>query len=623
MPMDLSQALECHRLGLLDRAANAYEAALAEDPDRDEALHLLGLVKLQCGDARQAALLMSRAIAVRPDEPTYHASLAEACWSLGQLDRAVESCRTALRLDPGNPEILCNLGATLVDLGDLDTAIGHFREAIRLEPEFSLAHNNLGNALRLKGDKAAAIDHFREAVRLDPAACEALANLGRILLEQGEAEEALGHCRRVVELLPGSAEARNSLGNVYYLLGKLDAAEGCFREAIRLEPRLASAHAGLGAVLEELGELDGSRASLREALRHDPLHAGALARLSTRLRANLPPTDLAAIQMLLAESDLPPEQRWPLQFGLAHALDARGDFDQAAALTVQANALQLADYQQRGRGYDPLAHRGFVDRLIEQFNAAFFARLSAFGVDTERPVFVVGMPRSGTTLIEQILASHPRVFGAGELQLVRQTFAAVPQAVGRSEAPLDCVPYIDGHAVNNLASQHLSRLSAIDNSADRVVDKMPENTLYLGLIAALFPRARLIHCRRDARDVALSCWMTHFAQVRWACDPEHITSRIQEYQRVMKHWRRVLPVPVFEVHYEAMVADPERTARDLVAWCGLEWNPACLEFYKTRRPVRTTSVAQVRKPLYSSSIARWKNYERLLAPLFAKIEADP
>ncbi len=621
--MDLNQALECHRLGLLDRAATDYEAALAEDPDRDEALHLLGLVKLQLGDSRQAAFLLSRAIAIRPDEPTYHASFAEACWSLGQLDRAAESCRTALRLNPGNPEVLCNLGATLVDLGDLDTAIGHFREAIRLKPGFGLAHNNLGNALRLKGDKAAAIDQFREAVRLDSANCEALANLGRILLEQGEAEEALGHCRLVAELRPGSAEAQNSLGNVYYLLGKLDAAEGCFREAIRLEPRLASAHAGLGAVLEELGDLDGSQASLRDALRQDPRHAGALARLATRLRANLPPADLAAIQGLLTESDLPREQRWPLQFGLAHALDAMGDFDQAAALTLQANALQLADFQQRGRGYEPLAHRRFVDRMIEEFNPDFFARLSGFGVDTERPVFVVGMPRSGTTLIEQILASHPRVFGAGELQLVRQTFAAVPQVVGRSEAPLDCVTYIDGHALNNLASQHLRRLSAIDNSADRVVDKMPENTLYLGLIAALFPRARLIHCRRDARDVALSCWMTHFAQVRWACDPEHIASRIQEYQRVMKHWRRVLPVPVFEVHYEAMVADPERTARDLVAWCGLEWNPACLEFYKTRRPVRTTSVAQVRQPLYSSSIARWKNYERLLAPLFTKIEADP
>jgi hypothetical protein len=184
------------------------------------------------------------------------------------------------------------------------------------------------------------------------------------------------------------------------------------------------------------------------------------------------------------------------------------------------------------------------------------------------------------------------------------------------------VPYLDRYTVEHLARLHLSKLSAIDYSADRVVDKMPENLLYLGFIAALFPRARLIHCRRDVRDVALSCWMTHFAQLRWACEPEHIASRIRQYQRVMQHWRRVLPVPIFEVDYEAMVADPERRSRDLVAWCGLEWNPACLEFYRTRRPVRTTSVAQVRQPLYRSSIARWKNYERLIAPLFANIETE-
>lgn len=623
MPIDLSEALECHRLGLLDRAASFYEAALAEDPARDEALHFLGLVKLQCGDPAQAAVLIGRAIAVRPTEAAYHASLAEAWWALGQLARVAESCRTALRLEPDNPEFLCNLGATLVELGEIDTAIGHFRDAVRLRPNFALAYNNLGNALRLRGDKAAALEHFREAVRLDAAACEARTNLGRMLLEQGEAQEALGHCQHVVSLRPSSAEARNQLGNVFYVLEDLDAAEACFREAIRLEPRLASAHAGLGAVLEQMGDLEGSRASLREALRHEPRHAGALARLATRLRAKLPATDLATIEELLAKPALPPEQRWPLLFGLAHALDARGEFDRAAAITVQANALHLADFQQRGRGYDPGAHRRFVERLIEEFNPDFLARVSELGVDTELPVFVVGMPRSGTTLIEQVLASHPRVFGAGELQLVRESFAAVPQAVGRSDDPLDCVLSLDRNALQNLARRHLSKLSSINHSADRVVDKMPENTLYLGLIAALFPRARLIHCRRDVRDVALSCWMTHFAHVRWSCHQEHIASRIQEYQRVMNHWRRVLPVPVLDVDYEAMVVDPERVARELVAWCGLEWNPACLEFYKTRRAVRTISVAQVRQPLYSSSIGRWKNYERLLAPLFAKLETEP
>jgi tetratricopeptide (TPR) repeat protein len=407
------------------------------------------------------------------------------------------------------------------------------------------------------------------------------------------------------------------------VLGRLDRAEDCFREAIRLKPQLASAHAGLGAVLEELGELDRSQVALREALRHNPRHVGSLARLATRLRAELPEADQSTIEELLADPDLPAEHRWPLQFGLAHVLDARGEFDRAAALTLQANALQLTDFQKRGRGYDPGTHHMLVGHLIEVFTPGFIARVRGFGLETERPVFVMGMPRSGTTLTEQILASHPRVFGAGELRLARETFEAVPAALGRSEAPLDCMEYLDCTAAQDLARRHLNELAALNDSADRVVDKMPENTLYLGLIAALFPRAKLIHCRRDVRDVALSCWMAHFAQVRWACDADHIASRIHEYQRVMNHWRWVLPVPVFEVDYEAMVADPERVARELVAWCDLEWHPGCLEFYKTRRPVRTTSVAQVRRPIHNNSVGRWKNYESSLAPLFAKLKTDP
>ena len=152
---------------------------------------------------------------------------------------------------------------------------------------------------------------------------------------------------------------------------------------------------------------------------------------------------------------------------------------------------------------------------------------------------------------------------------------------------------------------------------------MPENTLFLGLIAVLFPQAKLIHCRRDLRDVALSCWMTHFANLRWACDPHHIETRIREYRRLMDHWRAVLPVRMLEVDYEAMVADPERSSRELVAWCGLEWDPACRDFYKTRRRVQTTSVAQVRQPIYRSSVGRWKNYEQPLAAVFAQLAIDP
>ena len=188
--------------------------------------------------------------------------------------------------------------------------------------------------------------------------------------------------------------------------------------------------------------------------------------------------------------------------------------------------------------------------------------------------------------------------------------------------PLDCLRFLNKDAARRLAQRHLDELQALDADAARVVDKMPENALYLGLIATLFPRAKLIHCRRDDRDVALSCWMTSFGQLRWASDPDHIASRIKAHRRVMTHWRRVLPVPILEIEYEALVGNLETTARELVAFCGLEWDSSCLEFHKSPRPVRTPSVAQVRQPLYQSSVGRWKHYERPLGVLFAKLSGD-
>ena len=258
--------------------------------------------------------------------------------------------------------------------------------------------------------------------------------------------------------------------------------------------------------------------------------------------------------------------------------------------------------------------------MIAAVTPEFFARLRGGGLDSERPVFIFGLPRSGTTLTEQILARHSQVFGAGELPLGHEDLQALP---GGSDAdPPERLGRLDADTARCIAQRHLDRLGELNGSARRVTDKMPENYLSLGLLAALFPRARFIHCRRDLRDVAVSCWMTQFRQVRWANDPDHIASRFHQYGRLMAHWRAVLPVQMLEVDYEETVADLEGVARRLVAWCGLEWEPACLTFHEGKRPVRTASVAQVRQPLYTRSVARWRNYEKALAPLFARLEGN-
>jgi hypothetical protein len=235
-------------------------------------------------------------------------------------------------------------------------------------------------------------------------------------------------------------------------------------------------------------------------------------------------------------------------------------------------------------------------------------------------VFIVGLPRSGTTLTEQILASHSQVFGAGELRLAREDFLALGEGPTERQA-FEGLGRLERSTLRRIGQRHLEQLRALDSTAPRVVDKMPDNYLYLGLLAVLFPKAKFIHCRRDLRDVAVSCWITNFRSIRWANDVEHIAARFREYQRLMEHWRRVLPVPVLEVDYEETVADLPGVARRLVDWCGLEWQPACLAFHEGKRPVRTASVTQVRQPIYTRSVARWRNYEQTLGELFTALEA--
>jgi hypothetical protein len=240
-------------------------------------------------------------------------------------------------------------------------------------------------------------------------------------------------------------------------------------------------------------------------------------------------------------------------------------------------------------------------------------------------VFVFGMPRSGTTLVEQVLASHTRVHGAGELRLARQIFDAIGGVVGRNDGPLRSLSALDAKAVRELGRRHQASLHEIirqtfpGSTPDRIVDKMPDNYLYLGLLAIVFPRATWIHVRRDPRDVALSCWMTNFRTIRWANHPDHLANRIREHERVTTHWRDVLPLPVHEVIYEHLVDDFEHEARRLVTACGLAWEPACLRFHQTSRPIRTASVTQVRQPLYRRAMARWRQYETALSDLFGRL----
>jgi hypothetical protein len=306
-------------------------------------------------------------------------------------------------------------------------------------------------------------------------------------------------------------------------------------------------------------------------------------------------------------------------------LDSRKRFDEAASFLNESNAVNLAALVKKRQAYQPADHERFVTSVIAAFGPELFTRLAGCGSPSRRPVYVLGLPRSGTTLIEQVLSSHSQVHGAGELLLGRRDFEAIPGLLDRpGELPIACLddPRI-GTVLREIAERHDAHLAELGGPAARVTDKMPDNYMYIGLLAILFPNAVFIHCRRSLRDVAVSCWMTNFRSIRWANDPEHIGRRFSQYLRLMDHWRAVLPGRLCEVAYEEAVDDLETVGRRIVAACGLQWEPSCLDFHSNRRPVRTASLTQVRQPVYRKSLARWRNYEQSLAQLFAALPPEP
>ncbi len=413
--------------------------------------------------------------------------------------------------------------------------------------------------------------------------------------------DATASFEQAIRFMPDHVEAHTNLGKIMHNLGKLDEAKAVYERVLRLRPDFPIARCNLGNVLQHLGDFAGAEREYRTVLRAHPLYAEALWPLAGMLRGKLPEADASAIKACLAQPNLNDLERARLLFGSAEVCDAKGEYPKAAAQLRQANALMSALSRRKGRGYDHGEFVRYIDKVMAALNSAFFEQMRGFGLDSERPVFIVGLPRSGTTLLEQILAAHSQVFGAGELQLARQDSMALEyQPAGQSIFSTPCG--LPGGTVRLVAQQHLDQLANLNATAARVVDKMPENYIYLGLLAVLFPRARFLHCRRDLRDVAVSCWMTHFVDLRWADETDSMVEHFRAYRRMMQHWRSVLPVSLLEVNYEETVADLPGTARRLVEWCGLEWEPACLDFHESTRPIRTASLTQARQPVYSRSV---------------------
>jgi len=650
-PLHSIMGMVLARQGRIQEAAAAFERAVQLKPDAAEDYRNLALAYREMGDAARAIECFQQAIRLNPRFAEAYNNLGRLLHAQARLDEAESAFRSAIGIEPAHFVAHNNLGNVLFDQGRRDEAAQCFQHAIGLRADYAPAHNNLGNVHRACGLFDQAIQCYRQAMAIKPDYVEACSNLGNALLDDGRVEEAIRQHEQAIALNPGYAEAYNNLGNACRVQGRLDVATTFIKKALALKPDfaeaysnlgvvlreqgrlndalplfskaielnagLADAHNGLGGIYYEQGRLDAARACIERAMELKPDMGAAHWQLATLLRYTPEHPHLLQMQRLFDDANLPREQRMYIGFALGKAYEDIGQYAQAFAALQTGNALRRATYS-----YSIEEDVALFAAIRREFTPELVRRLQALGSVSDRPVFVVGMPRSGTTLVEQILSSHSAVYGAGELGFwnttAKQLYARLPD--GSVSFSLSKQP----EAVAKIAADYLGYLAGLNTDRQRVTDKMPLNFRWIGLIKTVFPNAKIINLQRDARDTCLSIYKTCFTYTgnQYAFELKELGRYYNLYRELMAHWHAVFEGQIYDISYEALVGNQREETEKLLAYCGLDWEDACMNFHETRRTVSTASAAQVRKSMYSSSVQLWQRYEQELAPLL-KILAKP
>lgn len=636
--------------GQLDQARACYAQVLQIDSRNFDALQLSGLCALLAGDNASALHFLDQALALRQDVASVfnqrgvalrragqqdkalsdfsraislaprtadgHFNRANTLRELGRLTEALADYRQAVVLAPGRADMLNNLGGCLKELNLHDEALACYDQLLALSQGNAEAHSNRGLVLQHLGRFEEALASADRALAISPTLADAWRERAASLIALGRQEEALESCARALTIAPGSHEAHATRGMVLMELARAHEAAVSFQRSLSLKPGYIEARLGLAKLAAEEGRFTEAEDLFESVRRDDPANVGSLHGLSGVRKFKADDPLFAAIAEKLRDTTLTSEQREQLHHGYAKISNDAGLYDQAMEHFAKSKAC-------RPSRFDLVRHRESIAAMKRLFTPDFFAARKGFGLADERPVFVVGMPRSGTTLTEQIISAHPLVRGLGELQDLPQLAKTLAGGPKHHAGFTQAVATLDAGAWRALADRYLAAYRDTDAGALRIVDKRPHNYELLGLIAVMFPRARIIHCRRNAMDNCLSMYMQDFnVNHGYNRDLATLGHYFQSYEEIMAHWRTVLPLAMIDCVYEDTVDHLETAARRLIEFLGLDWDPACLDYHRQDRQVRTPSQWQVRQPVYRSSVDAWRRYDSHLGPLKAVLNPD-
>ncbi|MGY4308625.1 tetratricopeptide (TPR) repeat protein [Bradyrhizobium sp. USDA 4369] len=591
-----------------------FRLILAGQPRQFDALVGLGMICSGTSRLDEAKDCFQRAVAVNAKSAEAHGSIGAVEASAGRYDAAVGHYETALSLSPNHPGILYAFAMVRQNQGMSEEAMVLLRRAIENKPQHLDAHFALGNLLYTAGKDIEAAKCYLKVLEFSPEHAETHNNIANVLLRQGHRERAIEHYKRAIASRPDYGDAYGNLGNAYLELNRLEEAIEQNLVALKLKPERFGSYNNLGVAYQALGRFEEATAAFEKALELAPDDAPIHLNLANMAKFKPDDRRLPGLRALVERADqLDQEKQIAAHFALGKALSDLKDYDTAFAHLRQANTLKRQSFD-----YDSEQRLAMMKNVASRFTPEFFRSVAGHGDESWAPIFIVGMPRSGTTLMEQVLSSHSKVFGAGELETFKEL---VGECANRQKVPPafpDLIALLPPEEMTALGREYTARVRVLAPEAERIVDKMPLNFLFVGLIHAAFPRARIINTRRDPLDNCVSCYSLLFTGAQpFAYDLTELGHYYRGYERVMEHWHAVLPPGVLmDVQYEDLVDDLEGVSRRVLAHCDLDWEEACLDFHRTERMVRTASLMQVREPLYRRSIGSWRRYEKHLGPLY-------